>query len=111
MREYTDEIKVKLLPGEKKKIRERMREAGMINMSAFVRKMAINGCIIKLDLSDVKEVSRLLHINSNNINQIAKKANQTDYIDTGELKIVIEQQKEIWKVQKQILQRIASIRE
>lgn len=44
-------------------------------MSAFIRKMALNGYIVVLDLSDVKEVLRLLRIKSNNLNQYAHKAN------------------------------------
>ena len=74
MREYTDRIRVWIKPGDKEKIRKRMAEAGIRNMSAYIRKMAIDGYVIKLDLSDVKEVSRLLRINANNINQYAKRA-------------------------------------
>ena len=69
MREYTDRIRVWIKPGDKEKIKKRMAEAGIRNMSAYIRKMAIDGYVIKLDLSDVKEVSRLLRINANNINQ------------------------------------------
>lgn len=76
MREYTDRIRVWIKPGDKEKIRKRMAEAGIRNMSAYIRKMAIDGYVIKLDLSDVKEVSRLLRINANNINQYAKRANR-----------------------------------
>ena len=62
-------IYVRVTKDEWKQIHERMAEAGMKNMSAFIRKMALNGYLIKLDLTDVKEVLRLLHINSNNLNQ------------------------------------------
>ena len=60
-------IFVKMTPEEKSRIRERMSEAGFKNLSAYVRKMLLNGYVINLDLSDVKEVLRLLHINSNNL--------------------------------------------
>ena len=109
MRRYNDSILVKLKDGDRKKIRERMKEAGIENMSAFVRKMAIDGYVIHLDLSDVKEVSRLLRINANNINQIAKRANETRCIYQADIKTVQRQQEEIWKMMKAILQRLSSI--
>ena len=84
MREYTDYIRIKLKKGDRAKIREKMEETGIENMSAFVRKMAIDGYVIRLDLTDVKEVARLMRINANNINQCAKRANETGniYIST-----------------------------
>ena len=80
MREYTDRVRVWIKPEERKLIERRMKEAGIRNMSAYIRKMAIDGYVIRLDLSDLKEVSRLMGINSNNLNQYAKKANETGSI-------------------------------
>ena len=75
MAEASEAIYIKIKPNEKEKIREKMKEAGIKNMSAYIRKMAIDGYVIRLDLSDLNEVARLLHINSNNLNQYAKQAN------------------------------------
>ena len=69
MREYTDKILVMLRDGDRELIKRRMDEAGIRNMSAYIRKMAIDGYVRRLDLKDVKEVSRLMGINSNNLNQ------------------------------------------
>ena len=109
MREYTDYIRIKLKKGDREKIREHMEEAGIENMSAFIRKMAIDGYVIHLDLSDVNEVARLLRINANNINQIAKKANETGNIYYSEIKRIQNQQDQIWMMMKAILQRLSSI--
>ena len=62
-------VYARVTPEEWDLIRERMREAGMTNTSAYIRKMALNGYVINVDLGDVKEVLRLLRINSNNLNQ------------------------------------------
>ena len=105
----SDAIYIKIKPEEKEMIREKMKEAGIKNMSAYIRKMAIDGYIVKLDLSDVKEVSRLLRINANNINQIAKRANETGCIYRADIKTVEKQQEEIWQMMKAILQRLSSI--
>ena len=86
-----------------------MKEAGIENMSAFVRKMAIDGYVIHLDLSDVKEVSRLLRINANNINQCAKRANETGNIYYGEIKRIQTQQDQLWMMMKAIMQRLSTI--
>lgn len=102
-------IFVKLSPEEREKLYERMDEAGIKNLSAYVRKMALNGYIIKLDLSDVKEVLRLLRINSNNLNQYAKKANETGSIYLEDIKGLQSTQKEILQMVGDILERLAAL--
>ena len=109
MREFTDCIFLKITPEDRMRIREKMDEAGVTNMSAFIRKMAIDGYVIKLDLTDIKEVSRLLRINSNNINQYAKRANETGNIYFEDIKEIQEQQEKLWEIMKEILQRLATI--
>ena len=47
-------ITIKISSADKRKIKERMKAAGVNNLSAYLRKMALNGYIINLDLSDVK---------------------------------------------------------
>ena len=71
--------------------------------------MAIDGYVIKLDLSDVNEVSRLLRINANNINQYAKRANEPGSIYLEDIKDIQRQQEELWILMKEILQRLATI--
>ena len=71
--------------------------------------MAIDGYMIRMDLSDVKEVVRLLRINSNNLNQYAKKANETGSIYLDDVKELQTQQAELWKKLKEILRRLAEI--
>jgi hypothetical protein len=87
----------------------KMEEAGIKNMSAYIRKMAIDGYVIKLDLSDVKEVSRLLRINANNMNQYAKRANENGSIYLEDIKVIKAQQEELWELMKKILQRLSTI--
>ena len=109
MREYTDPFIVRFKPGERDIVRRRMEEAGITNMAAYIRKMAIDGYVIRLDLSDIKEASRLLRINANNINQYAKRANETGSIYLEDIKDIQAQQEKLWELMKEILQRIATI--
>jgi len=109
MREYTDKFLLLLKDGDREKIERRMKEAGVKNMSAYIRKMAIDGCVIQLDLSELNEVTRLLRINSNNLNQYAKRANETGSIYLEDIRELKEQQENIWNQLKEIARRLASI--
>ena len=57
-----------------------MDELGIRSMGAYLRKMALDGYCIRLDLQDVKALVSLLRICSNNLNQYAKRANETGSI-------------------------------
>ena len=61
-------------------VKGRMAELGITNLSAYLRKMAVDGYIIHLDMSDIQEMIRLLRICSNNLNQYARRANETGSI-------------------------------
>ena len=109
MREYTDTFLIRFKPGERDIVRRKMEDAGIRNMAAYIRKMAIDGYVIRLDLSDVKEVARLLRINSNNLNQYAKRANETGSIYLEDIKELKRQQEKLIELMKGILQRLATI--
>ena len=109
MREFTDPFIVRFKPGDRDVVRRKMKEAGINNMAAYIRKMAIDGYVVRLDLSDVKEVSRLLRINANNINQYAKRANETGSIYLEDIKDIKRGQEELWILMKEILQRLSTI--
>lgn len=94
---------------EEKIIRRKMDEAGISRLSVYLRKMAIEGYIIRLDLSDMREAVRLLRINSNNLNQYVKKANETGSVYAEDIKDVKRSQEELWKLMKDILARLSTI--
>lgn len=94
---------------EQELIRQRMEESGIRNIGAYMRKMAIEGYTIKLDLDDVKEAVRLLRISSNNLNQYAKKANETGSIYAEDIKDLKARQEELWEVLKQILDKLSGL--
>ncbi len=108
--EKNTEIHLRISEADKAKIRANMETAGVKNMSAYIMKMAIDGYIILLDLSDVKEVVRLMRINSNNLNQYAKKANETGSIYIHDIQQLKEQQDGIWEEIREILDRLSNIK-
>ena len=109
MRKLTKYIRCRVTDDEYEKIREKMMKSEIKNLSAYVRKMALDGYVIVLDLSDVKEVVRLMRINSNNLNQYAKKANQTGSIYIGDINNLKGQQDKIWNAISELLVRLSNI--
>lgn len=109
MRERNQEIHVLLLPEEMERIKQKMAELGIINRSAYVRKMALDGYCINLDLTDMKEMVSLLRRCSNNLNQYAKRANESGSIYAGDIQDLQVRQSEIWEIAKEMLARLATI--
>ena len=106
---YGESILIKMTPEDLQAIKAKMEQAGVKNRSAYIRKMARDGYIIVLDLSDIKEVLRLLRINSNNLNQYARKANECGAVYREDMKVLQAQQDEIWEAVRGILERLANI--
>lgn len=109
MRERNQEIHVLLLPEEMERIKQKMAELGIINRSAYVRKMALDGYCINLNLTDMKEMVSLLRRCSNNLNQYAKRANATGSIYAEDIRDLQVRQSEIWEIAKEMLARLATM--
>lgn len=86
-----------------------MNELGIRSMGAYLRKMALDGYCINLDLQDVKELVSLLRRCSNNLNQYAKRANETGNIYESDIRDLQERLEEIWTDMKEVLVRLSSI--
>jgi len=94
---------------EKEWIEKKMEVAGVINREAYLRKMAIDGCILKLDLAELKEIISLMRRMSNNINQIAKRLNGTGRLYEAEIQEVSRNQEKLWDGIRELLSRLAKI--
>ena len=108
---YNEEIKFRISPKDKAKIQAKMKQANISNMSAYIRKMAIDGMIIRLQISEIKELLRLMRIFGNNLNQIAKAANSTKYVTKSEIEEIKEYQDKIWQLLKTVLNKLYKIAE
>ena len=94
---------------EYERMRRKMEEIGIRNQSSYLRKMALDGYCVNLDLCDVKEVVSLLRYCRNNLNQYAKRANETGSIYAEDIQDLKQRQLEIWEATKEILARLATI--
>lgn len=90
-------------------IRERMASLGVVSLGAFMRKMAIDGYFVNLDLTDVRELVTLLRRCSNNINQYARRANETGNVYAADIEDVQAKLEEIWQQTERILRALEKI--
>ena len=94
---------------EKAQIEEKMRQLGTKNMGAYIRKMAIDGYVVRLDLSDISELVSLLRRSSNNLNQYAKRAHETGRIYEADIEDIQSSLKSVWEKADQIMTRLSTI--
>lgn len=97
------QIIVRVTEEERALIEEKMKQIPTLNLSAYARKMLIDGYIIMLDLQEVKEHTAQLQKIGVNVNQIAKRINETGRIyidDMDEIKRVMEK---VWRLERRLL--------
>jgi len=90
-------------------IESRMAQTGIKNRRAYLLKMAVDGQVIHLDLSGVREMVRLLSNATNNINQIARRVNETGNFYAADMDDLQKRYDEIWGQAKVILRKIATL--
>jgi len=90
-------------------IQKKMILSGIKKPTAYLRKMAMDGYVIRLDLSELTEILRLARINSNNLNQVAKRANETGNIYETDIKEIQEEQLEIKELLRGILDELTKM--
>ena len=108
-RNRTEQIKFWATPEEKELIQKKMAQYGTSNMGAYLRKMAIDGYVIKLELPELKEMIRLLGIANNNINQIARSLNSTGRINEADIQEIRDRIDGLYDYARKILDSLAKI--
>ena len=93
----------KTTEAEAETIRRKIKSLGIRNESAYMRAMALNGYILKLDLPQIREMTRLLSNMTNNLNQIAKRLNASGNLYETEIEEIQQKQDELWKMMRQLL--------
>ena len=80
---------------EYEKIKQGKASAHIRGLSTYLRRMAIYGYIIHVDMNEIQKLTSILGICSNNLNQYARKANETDYIYQADIEDLRERLTEI----------------
>ena len=88
---------------EKRLIDEKMAQLPTKRYGAYLRKMAIDGYIIQVDTTDIKEMTKALGAIGRNINQIAKRVNAGGPTYQADMEEIRERLEQIWQLQRRIL--------
>ena len=102
-------LHVMVTPEEFELIKERMTEGGITNTGAYVRKMALNGYVLHVDLSPVRELVSLQRYCSNNLNQVAFRANANGFVYQSDIKTLQKDYAALWEPLSDLLKKLAEI--
>ncbi len=94
---------------EKALIEEKMLALGTTNREAYLRKITIDGYIVRLDMPELKEIISLMRRTSNNVNQIARRLNESGRIYDVDIADVKAQQEQLWAKLNELMTQISGI--
>ena len=103
-------LKDRVTPEERGLIEKKMAQLGTDNMAAYMRKMAIDGYVVKLDLPELRELVSLLRYSSNNLNQLTRRVHETGRIYAADMDDILQNQERIWQTASGILSQLAAIK-
>ena len=110
MREKRDEIIIlRTTKAEKSRIYEKMLGMGIRSLSAYIRKMALDGYCLHLDLKELQRMAYLLQMCSNNLNQYARKAHETGSIYAVDIADLQSRMDGLWEIAKKLLTEFTNI--
>ena len=108
-KEKTTGFYFKMSPQERALIEQAMAAAGIRNMSAYIRKMALGGYVLHVDLEPVKEIVSLQRRCANNLNQAAIHANSYGGLYPDELKRLQKDYADLWGPLSDLLAQLSAI--
>lgn len=88
---------------------KKIESLGIRNHAAYLRKMALNGYCIQLDLPEIRKMTSLLSRCSNNLNQYAKKANETGSIYEEDIRDLQKRLEKIYAQTEKILMQLNAL--
>ena len=103
------QIIIRVTEEERSLIEEKMRQIPTLNLSAYARKILIDGYIITLDLQEVKGHTAQLQKIGVNINQIAKRINETGRIYADDMNEIKRAMEEVWRLERRLLLQFKSL--
>lgn len=86
-----------------------MAQMGTDNMSAYIRKMVIDGYVVKLELPELRKLTSKMKRIANSENQIAKRLNSTGNIYEADIEEIKKNQEKIYEGIRKILISLSKI--
>lgn len=106
-REYR--LFIRVTAEERHRICEKMYGMGIHSLSAYIRKMALDGYCLNLDLPQLRRMAYLLQNCSNNLNQVAKRANESGQLYAADLEDLRSRLDELIAIGKQLLAKLTEL--
>ena len=90
-------------------IQQKMAQFGTKNLSAYLRKMAVDGYVVQLDLPELKELVSLLRYSGNNLNQLTKRVHESGRFYDADLEELQKSQERLWAAAQAVLDKLAKL--
>ena len=103
------QLKFRVTPEERALIEQKMAQLGTTNMAAYLRKMAIDGFVINLELPELREMVSLLRRSSNNLNQLTCRVHETGRFYDADLEELRQSYDRLWDAAQKILTALAKL--
>ena len=103
------QLKFRVTPEERDLIEKKMEQLGTTNMAAYLRKMAIDGYAVNLELPELREMISLLRRSSNNLNQLTRRVHETGRFYDADLEELRQSYDGLWDAAQKILSSLAKI--
>ena len=103
------QVNFRVSPEEQALIEQKMSQLGTKNREAYLRKMALDGYAIKLDLPELKELVSLLRRSSNNLNQLTRRVHEIGRIYDADLEDIAQRQAQLWAGVRDILSQLSKL--
>lgn len=103
------QVNFRVSPQELVAIEEKMSQVGTKNREGYLRKMALDGYIVKLELPELKELVSLMRYSSNNLNQLARRVHESGRIYDADLEDISRRQEQLWDGIREILTQVSKL--
>ena len=103
------QLKFRVTPEERTLIEQKMEQLGTTNMAAYLRKMAVDGYVVNLELPELREMVSLLRRSSNNLNQLTRRVHETGRFYDADLEELRQSYDRLWDAAQKILTALAKL--
>ena len=103
------QLNFRVSPKELALIEQKMAQLGTKNREAYLRKMALDGYVVRLELPELKELVSLMRYSSNNLNQLTRRVHETGRIYDADLEDISRRQEALWDGVHQVLTQLAKL--
>ena len=104
------QLKFRVTPEEQALIHQKMEQYGTENMAAYLRKLAIDGYVVRLDLPELRELVSLLRRSSNNLNQLTRRVHETGRFYDADLEDLRQNYDQLWEAARHVLTGLSRIK-